>query len=251
MQPRRVATYDPEQYNLIMKMDDPRFTWMNWGIDDSDLSWVKPEDLEWKYQINLAAFTVRDVLLDGKAVLDTGCGRGGTCSYLTRYHRPSRVVGLDFNRGQVEWCSRHAMPSIEFVHGDAQAMNFASAEFDVVTNIESACHYPDLPAFFGEVRRVLKVGGVFAHSCNYYDVPTVERQMAAARLKIERAEDITDRVTSALEKNEENFLRLIREICSTREQRLIGHQLHAFLGFTAPAMLIGPHRYMSWLLRAS
>ena len=48
--------------------------------------------------------------------------------------------------------------------GDAEHLPFDDESFDVVTNLESSHTYPDLRAFLGEVRRVLRPGGWFLHT---------------------------------------------------------------------------------------
>jgi SAM-dependent methyltransferase len=48
--------------------------------------------------------------------------------------------------------------------GDAEHLPCDDAAFDVVTNVESSHTYPDVRAFLGEVRRVLRPGGWFLHT---------------------------------------------------------------------------------------
>ena len=48
--------------------------------------------------------------------------------------------------------------------GDAENLPFDDASFDVVTNLESSHTYPDIRAFLGQVRRVLRPGGWFLHT---------------------------------------------------------------------------------------
>ncbi len=61
-----------------------------------------------------------------------------------------------------EFCRRHyTNPGLSFETGDAQAMPFADASFDIVFNVESSLNYPDFDAYLREVDRVLKPGGRF------------------------------------------------------------------------------------------
>jgi SAM-dependent methyltransferase len=50
------------------------------------------------------------------------------------------------------------------VVGTAMALPVADASFDVVTNVESSHCYPDIEAFYREVARVLRPGGIFLYT---------------------------------------------------------------------------------------
>ncbi len=150
---------------------DPRYVFMNHGFAEldqpEDFHWLKAEDAPWRYSINLVRHVLEGVDLTGKRVLDVGCGRGGTCSYLRRYHEPAHVVGLDLVAASIEFCRiTHPLDGLEFVEGDAQSLPFEDGSFDVVTNIESSHCYPSLARFYAEVRRVLRPGGVFCYTDN-------------------------------------------------------------------------------------
>jgi len=156
---------------LAERIHDPRFVFMNHGFaeldQDEDFHWLRPEDAPWRYSINLVRHLIEGLDLSGKRILDVGCGRGGTCSYLRRYHEPAHVVGVDLVRGSIEFCRiTHPLNGLEFIEGDAQNLPFEDASFDVVTNIESSHCYPSLARFYAEVRRVLKPGGVFCYTDN-------------------------------------------------------------------------------------
>lgn len=60
---------------------------------------------------------------------------------------------------------------MRFEVGDAEHLPVEDQSFDVVTNIESSHTYPNLRAFFAEVKRVLKTDGAFL----YTDLLPVQR----------------------------------------------------------------------------
>ena len=239
------------QYEDLMNLDHPHFIWMNYGLDGEDFSWICEKlDERWKYQMNLARFTVRGLNLEGKRVLDTGCGRGGNCSFLARYHSPSEVVGLDQSQRQIEWCrQRFSADSLSFVAGDAQSLPFSDGVFDVVTNIESAPHYADKPRFYREVFRVLSPRGYFGHSSNYLHPAKVEASIEAAGFRAVASTDITAGVIDALNKNVENFKELMAEIATSSEARRVGKLVQTALRDHIPKSFSSEHRYMSWVFQ--
>jgi fatty-acid O-methyltransferase len=202
------------------RITDPRFVFVNHGfveLDGSDdFAWVRPGDEPWRYNLNLVRQLVRGVELDGARVLDVGCGRGGTCSYFARYHTPSEVVGVDLIPGQVEFCrAAHQAPNLRFLQADAQSLPFDDASFDVVTNVESSHCYPRLDAFFSEVRRVLRPGGLFCYTDNLK-----AGQVGARTNRLRSYGDvrwvriITAEVSEALHQCREPFMALVKEIAT-------------------------------------
>jgi phosphoethanolamine N-methyltransferase len=104
------------------------------------------------------------ITLNGKRVLDYGCGLGGaSVAIATQLHAES-VVGLDIDpglvsRAQVLVNERGVSDRIALVEGTAAGLTFADNEFDVVYVTAVSCHMPDLVTFFSEIKRVVKPGG--------------------------------------------------------------------------------------------
>lgn len=101
-------------------------------------------------------------------VLDTCSGMGGPARWLA-LQRGCRVTGLDLTASRVEGARRLTQwvrldRLVDFEHGDATAMPFAEASFDVAIGQESWCHIPDKNALIGECARVLRPGGTLAFS---------------------------------------------------------------------------------------
>jgi len=124
-----------------------------------------PEHQINRNSIQLVLELVGDCPLDGRAVLDVGCGRGGTLSVIHEYFAAERLVGLDLSSTAIAFCKRrHNYPNTHFFQGDAEHLPFHDGSFDVVTNVESSHTYPDVYAFFREVYRVLHMGGYFLYT---------------------------------------------------------------------------------------
>jgi ubiquinone/menaquinone biosynthesis C-methylase UbiE len=103
---------------------------------------------------------------DGMRILDVGCGFGGTIATLDEALANVDLVGLNIDGRQLARARDQVKPRrenrIEFVEGDACAMPFEDASFDVVLAVECAFHFPSRARFFSEVRRVLRPGGRLA-----------------------------------------------------------------------------------------
>jgi tocopherol O-methyltransferase len=123
----------------------------------------------------------------GAAVLDVGCGLGGSALYLAR-HRGCRVLGLTLSPVQRAWASLLAglgqlRRQVRFVCRDAERVHFPAAAFDVIWSIECTEHLFDKPAFFRKAAGWLRPGGRVA-VCAWlagdrpHD-PTVARQIEA------------------------------------------------------------------------
>jgi len=96
--------------------------------------------------------------VEGRDVLDLGCGVGffgGTAK-----ERGARVVGLDFSAVALGLC-RQRQPGMAVLRGDATALPFPDARFDVVLLNDIIEHLAEEPGrtMIEEVFRVLRPGG--------------------------------------------------------------------------------------------
>ena len=100
-------------------------------------------------------------LLQGKAVLDLGCGYGWHCSFAAK-QGAARVLGLDLSRRMVEEAKkRNAEKQIEYRVCGIEEYEYPETMWDcVVSNL--ALHYiEDIESVFQKVHRTLKPGGIF------------------------------------------------------------------------------------------
>jgi SAM-dependent methyltransferase len=200
---------------LAARVRRPEWGFMNYGYAAAPGGpplVLDPPDEPDRLCIALYADTLAGVDVAGADVLEVGSGRGGGASFVSRYLGPRTTTGLDFSRAAVDLARRHRTgPGLRFVHGDAQAMPFPDASFDVVLNVESSHCYASMDRFLAEVRRVLRPGGTFALADLRAgaDVATLRAQLDASGLEPVRERDITAEVVRALETDNARKLGLI------------------------------------------
>jgi phthiocerol/phenolphthiocerol synthesis type-I polyketide synthase E len=147
--------------------------------------------------VRLVLELIGDCPLDGRRVLDVGCGRGAIPHVLTQFFQPASVVGLDLSPAAISFCrNTHRHPRLRFTVGDSENLPFADESFDILTNLESSSCYPNLDAFYREVYRVLAPGGHFLYSdCLPPDrFREATAYLEEVGLQIEQDRDITSNV---------------------------------------------------------
>jgi arsenite methyltransferase len=111
--------------------------------------------------------------LEGRVVLDLGCGSGRDCYLLSRLVGPQgRVIGVDMTPEQLRVARRHvqyhmdrwgyAVPNLEFREGyieDLQGLGIEDGSVDIVVSNCVVNLSPDKERVFSEIFRVLKPGG--------------------------------------------------------------------------------------------
>jgi SAM-dependent methyltransferase len=119
----------------------------------------------WRTVENSAAYLVPS-LADGQQVLDIGSGPGTISIDLARRVRPGRVIGVDASADIVEQAAglaaSAAVDNVEFRVGDAYALDFPDASFDIVHAHQVLQHLARPVDALREFRRVLRPGGILA-----------------------------------------------------------------------------------------
>lgn len=95
-------------------------------------------------------------------VLDVGCGSGEISSRLAEAMPAATVVGVDVLESSVALArARHARlaPRLSFVQGDAYALAFPDASFDLVVCRHVLQSIPEPERVVAELRRVARPGG--------------------------------------------------------------------------------------------
>jgi ubiquinone/menaquinone biosynthesis C-methylase UbiE len=106
---------------------------------------------------------IRDAarLTRSSRVLDVACGPGIVAEALAP--GTGEVVGCDMTPEMLEKarerCAKAGLDNTRFTPGRAEALPFPDASFDVVVSRSAVHHFPDPPAAFREMARVVKPGG--------------------------------------------------------------------------------------------
>lgn len=97
----------------------------------------------------------------GANCLDVGCGPGALTAELARRTRAERVAAVDPAAQFVESC-RARVPGADVRRGTAEQLPFDDASFDVALSQLVVAFMRDADAAVGELRRVVRPGGVVA-----------------------------------------------------------------------------------------
>jgi len=156
-----------------------------------------PEQYINKNSVKLVLELIGDCPVDGKRVLDVGCGRGGTVHVFNTFFKPARITGLDLSTTAIQFCKEaHKGQHITFHEGDAESLPFEDSSFDIVTNVESSHSYPHIHRFYSEVHRVLAPGGHFLYTDVLSDQQAVSNiaYLQHVGFEVVRDRDITNNV---------------------------------------------------------
>ena len=98
----------------------------------------------------------------GQRVLDVACGTGVLARAVAARVGPAgAVAGVDVNDGMLAVARRKA-PAVDWRQGRAEALPFASDNFDAVVSQFGLMFFADRPAALREMLRVLRPGGRLA-----------------------------------------------------------------------------------------
>lgn len=119
----------------------------------------------WRTAENSAAYLLPR-LVAGQRVLDVGSGPGTITADLARIVAPGATVGLDASADVIAKAAADfespTQPNLRFETGDAYALDYADASFDVTHAHQVLQHVGDPVAMLREMRRVTAPGGTVA-----------------------------------------------------------------------------------------
>lgn len=119
----------------------------------------------WRTALNSAGYLLPYLKPDMK-ILDLGCGPGTITVDLASYVPQGHITGLE-RAGDVlnqarSLAKEKGVTNIDFVEGDANALDYPDGTFDVVVCHQVLQHVRHPVGILKEMRRVAKVGGIVA-----------------------------------------------------------------------------------------
>ena len=110
----------------------------------------------------------------GRSVIDIACGEGYGCDLMGQV--AAQVIGIDIDSGAIEMArQRYSRPNLQFKEGSASAIPMDDSSVDVVVSFETLEHLVDQNAFWSEIKRVLKTGGILVISSPNRDAYNKQR----------------------------------------------------------------------------
>jgi len=116
------------------------------------------------------AYEYAQQFVNGKSVLDIGCGTGYGCKILSS--RAASVVGIDYSAEAIEFCRKNfAAPNIEFLQMDAKEL-MIDRRFDVAITFQVIEHLRDPAGFIGTIKRIVAPHGTIIITTPNVRTPT-------------------------------------------------------------------------------
>lgn len=207
---------------LYFRIAHPRydhdFLFMNYGYQYRGHSGaavsLEGEEHPFHQSIQLYHKVASGIPLDGRDVLEVGCGRGGGASYICKTFKPRTMTGIDFSARSINFTREHYHDgALRFSCGDAEAIPFGDETYDAVINVESSHCYSSFDRFISEVWRVLRPGGHFllADFRTVRGTSLLRSKAAGIGFSLVDEEDITPNVLSSMELTHDFKVRTIEE----------------------------------------
>lgn len=165
-------------------------------------------------------FVADRAVLDGRRVLDVGCGGGLLCEALAA--RGAQVTGIDLAPAMIEVAQLHAIEgalAIDYRCVPAEALFAEGRRYEVVTCMEMLEHVPDPAATLRTLAGLLAPGGQLF-------VSTLNRNLKSFALAIVAAEHLT----RLIPRGTHEYERFIRPSELARSARAAGLQLRDLRG---------------------
>lgn len=157
--------------------------------------------------------------VDGREVLEVGCGPGGKLARVLTMGRPARLVGADLTPKMVEISSRRFEGTdVEIVQLERGRYPFEDGEFDTVFTCTVLHHNPSerLPEIIAEIARVSR-GEVWL-----FESATDRREISAGNFHVRRVSAYSDLFAAhGFELTEEHRVRVaLSNLVANTAQRL-------------------------------
>lgn len=99
-------------------------------------------------------------------ILDVGCGGGQNLLNFAEKFPNAKLFGIDYSPTSIKFCAKNCKNLIgenrlKLELCDIHKTNFKEREFDIVSAFETLYFWKNLDACFAEIKRILKLNGLF------------------------------------------------------------------------------------------
>jgi len=198
---KRLRRFVYNRYASIIGKYNSKVLFMNLGCTSTEKLALLDKDESYRVHFQMYNELIKGIDVEGKNVLEVGCGFGSGGYFLVNYYKPHMVTGIDLSDRNISRCKElYNFPNLEFFRMDAEDMKFENGSFDVIINLESSHGYPDRDTkFCNEVIRLLKPGGFFAYGdlLVEHDFKSFATALIKGGMTMLSERDITQSVLSA------------------------------------------------------
>jgi 2-polyprenyl-6-hydroxyphenyl methylase/3-demethylubiquinone-9 3-methyltransferase len=202
-----VSNVDPAE---ISKFENLAHRWWDPEGEFRPLHDINPLRLEW---------ITRHAELDGRSVLDVGCGGGILAEAMAQ--RGARVTGIDLSEKALRVAQLHLHQSQLSIQYVKTSVEECTGEFDVVTCMELLEHVPEPASMVGACARLVRPGGQVFFS-------TINRNPKSYLFAVIGAEY----VLGLLPKGTHDYLRFIKPSELARWTRAAGLRTDELIGMS-------------------
>jgi 2-polyprenyl-6-hydroxyphenyl methylase / 3-demethylubiquinone-9 3-methyltransferase len=202
-----MGNVDPAE---VEKFEKLAHRWWDPAGEFRPLHEINPLRLEWIAQ---------HAELDGRKVLDVGCGGGILAEAMAK--RGARVTGIDLSEKALRVAELHLHESRLAVRYEKSSVEDYAGEFDVVTCMELLEHVPDPASMVSACARLVRQGGRVFFS-------TINRNPKSYLFAVIGAEY----VLGLLPKGTHDYLRFIKPSELSRWTRAAGLRTDELLGMS-------------------
>ena len=160
---------------------------------------AKDYDLTRTANINIINLFAAELPLDGKTILDFGCGTGNFAYAISKL-TSAEIYGVEPSEGMRD---KALNKGLDIRSGDHTMIPFGDSFFDFIYMTDVIHHVPDISAMFAELCRVLKPGGLICILTESYRQLEsrfwVKYFPTTVEIEKKRYPDIPDIITAAKE----------------------------------------------------
>ena len=139
--------FDEVQKKFYTSAEEKRFYWQ------TENDYIKNKELE--------LFSgIKELIKPEDKILEVGCGEGANIKHFRSIGVDNNIVGIDFLKEKIDFCSEHKINDTEFYVADARKLPFEDNSFEI-TFMRDILHHldDDRKTVINELRRVTKPGG--------------------------------------------------------------------------------------------